>query len=113
MKKIEAYIRPEQLEDVKEALKELNINGISVAQIMGSGTQRGYREFVRGTEVDYNFLKKIKIDLVVPDSRLEEVLDTIVETAKTGEIGDGKIFISDIQDAIRIRTGERGESAVR
>lgn len=112
MKKIEAYIRPEQLEDVKEALKSLNVNGISVTQIMGSGCQRGYREFVRGTEVDYNFLKKIKIELVVPDSRLEEILDKIVETAKTGQVGDGKIFISEIQDALRIRTGERGEAAL-
>lgn len=112
MKKIEAYIRPEQLEDVKEALKSLNVNGISVTQIMGSGCQRGYREFVRGTEVDYNFLKKIKIELVVSDSRLEEILDKIVETAKTGQIGDGKIFISEIQDALRIRTGERGEAAL-
>jgi nitrogen regulatory protein P-II 1 len=112
MKKIEAYIRPEQLEDIKEALKSLNVNGISVSQIMGSGCQRGYREFVRGTEVDYNFLKKIKIELVVPDTRLEEILAKIVETAKTGRIGDGKIFISEIQDALRIRTGERGEDAI-
>ncbi|MVB09889.1 Nitrogen regulatory protein P-II [Caprobacter fermentans] len=113
MKKIEAYIRPEQLEDVKVALKSMNVNGISVTQIMGSGCQRGYREFIRGTEVDYNFLKKIKIELVVPDSRLEEILGKIIETAKTGKIGDGKIFISEISDAIRIRTGERGESTVR
>ncbi|QNK42151.1 P-II family nitrogen regulator [Caproicibacter fermentans] len=113
MKKIEAYIRPEQLEDVKEALKSMNVNGISVTQIMGSGCQRGYREFIRGTEVDYNFLKKIKIELVVPDSRLEEILSKIIETAKTGKIGDGKIFISEISDAIRIRTGERGELTVR
>ncbi|OCN00328.1 transcriptional regulator [Clostridium sp. W14A] len=113
MKKIEAYIRPEQLEDVKVALKSMNVNGISVTQIMGSGCQRGYLEFIRGTEVDYNFLKKIKIELVVPDSRLEEILGKIIETAKTGKIGDGKIFISEISDAIRIRTGERGESTVR
>lgn len=113
MKKIEAFIRPEQLEDMKDALKSLNVSGISVMQIMGSGCQRGYREFVRGTEVDYNFLQKIKIELVVPDARLEEILAKIVETAKTGNIGDGKIFVSEIQDAIRIRTGERGEAAVR
>ena len=113
MKKIEAYIRPEQIEDIKEALKLLNVNGISVTQIMGSGCQRGYREVVHGTEVDYNFLPKIKIELVVSDSRMDEVVDKIIETAKTGEIGDGKIFISEIQDAIRIRTGERGEAAIR
>lgn len=113
MKKIEAYIRPEQIEDIKENLKPLNLDGISVTQIMGTGNQRGYTEFVRGTEVDYNFLPKIKLELVVEDDRLEKVLECIVETAKTGKIGDGKIFISEIQDAIRIRTGERGESAIR
>lgn len=113
MKKIEAYIRPEQIEDIKESLKSLKLDGISVTQLMGTGNQRGYKEFVRGTEVDYNFLPKIKIELVVEDDRLEEVLGHIVETAKTGKIGDGKIFISEIQDAIRIRTGERGVEAIR
>lgn len=112
VKKIEAYIRPEQIEDMKDALKALNVNGISVAQIMGSGSQRGYREVIRGTEVDYNFLPKIKIELVVEDSRLDEIVDSIIDTAKTGNFGDGKIFISEIQEAIRIRTGERGEKAL-
>ena len=110
MKKIEAYIRPEQMEDIKDALKSLNVNGISVTQIMGSGCQRGY--LVRGTEVDYNFLPKIKIELVIPDARLDEVVDKIVETAKTGNIGDGKIFVSEVGEAIRIRTGERGDAAL-
>ncbi len=112
MKKIEAYIRPEQIEDMKDALKALNVNGISVTQIMGSGSQRGYREVIRGMEVDYNFLPKIKIELVVEDSRLDEIVDAIIDTAKTGNFGDGKIFISEIQEAIRIRTGERGDKAL-
>lgn len=112
MKKIEAVIRPEQMEDIKEALKPMNLNGISVMQIMGSGCQRGWKEFIRGTEVDINFLPKIKMEMVVADSRAEEVIRIIMETAQTGEIGDGKIFISEISDAIRIRTGERGDAAV-
>lgn len=112
MKKIEAVIRPEQMEDIKEALKPMNLNGISVMQIMGSGCQRGWKEFIRGTEVDINFLPKIKMEMVVADSRAEEVIRIITETAQTGEIGDGKIFISEISDAIRIRTGERGDAAV-
>lgn len=113
MKKIEAIIRPEQIEDVKEDLKPLNIKGISISQIMGSGCQRGYTEYVRGTEVDYNFLPKIKMELVVMDEQVEEVIKRIVETAKTGNIGDGKIFITDVLDAVRIRTGERGNAAIK
>lgn len=112
MKKIDAIIRPEQMEDIKEALRPMYLNGISITQIMGSGCQRGWKEFIRGTEVDINFLPKIKIELVVADSRAEEVIDIIMKTAQTGEIGDGKIFISEITDAIRIRTGERGEAAI-
>ncbi|MCI1989978.1 MAG: P-II family nitrogen regulator [Oscillospiraceae bacterium] len=113
MKKIEAIIRPEQIEDIKEDLKALNIKGISVSQIMGSGCQRGYREYVRGTEVDYNFLPKMKLELVVADEQVESVVQRIVETAKTGNIGDGKIFITDVLDAVRIRTGERGSAAIK
>lgn len=113
MKKIEAIIRPEQIEDIKESLKPLNLNGISVTQIMGSGCQKGWTEFIRGSEVDYNFLPKIKIELVVSDEQMEDVVQKIITTAQTGEIGDGKIFISEIQDAIRIRTGERGISALQ
>lgn len=112
MKKIEAMIRPEQLADIKESLKALDLNGISVTQIMGSGCQKGWTEFIRGSEVDYNFLPKIKIELVVSDEQVEDVVATIISTAQTGEIGDGKIFISDIQDVIRIRTGERGMAAL-
>lgn len=113
MKKIEAIIRPEQIEDIKECLKPLNLNGISINQIMGSGCQRGWKEFVRGVEVDYNFLPKIKLELVVSDSQVDDVVSRIIETANTGNIGDGKIFISDVLDAIRIRTGERGDDAIK
>lgn len=113
MKKIEAYIRPEKLEDIKEILGALHINGLSISEIMGCGNQMGWKEYVRGSEVDYNFLSKIRIDLVVEDERAEEVVAKICEAAKTGEVGDGKIFLSDIQDAVRIRTGERGLKAIR
>lgn len=113
MKKIEAIIRPDQIEDIKESLKPLNLSGISVTQIMGIGCQRGWTEIVRGTEVDYNFLPKIKLEMVVLDEQAEEIIGRITETAKTGNIGDGKIFLYDVLDAVRIRTGERGEDAVR
>lgn len=113
MKRIEAIIRPEQLEDVKENLKKLKINGISITQIMGTGCQRGYKEYVRGMEVDFNFLKKIKVELIVADEQLEPVIANIIDTAQTGNYGDGKIFVSDVVDAIRIRTGERGSDALK
>lgn len=113
MKKIEAYIRPEKLEDIKEILSSLRLNGLSISEIMGCGNQMGWKEIVRGAEVDYNFLPKIKIDLVVDDDQAEEVIARISDTAKTGEVGDGKIFISDVQDAVRIRTGERGLKAIK
>lgn len=113
MKKLEIYIRPDKLEEVKDALKAIDLNGISISQIMGCGSQMGWKEVVRGSEVDYNFLPKIKIEIVVLDIQVEAVIDTVVATARTGEVGDGKIFISEIKDAIRIRTGERGASAVK
>lgn len=112
MKRIEAIIRPEQLEDVKENLQKLNVNGISITQIMGTGCQRGYKEYVRGMEVDFHFLKKIKLELIVADDQLEPVIANIVETAQTGNYGDGKIFVSEVVEAIRIRTGERGDEAL-
>lgn len=112
MKKIEAFIRPEKLEDIKEILCALKINGISISEIMGCGNQKGWKEFVRGSEVELNFLPKIKIELVVQDDQVETVIKKICDNAHTGEAGDGKIFISDIQDAIRIRTRERGPSAL-
>ncbi|MDD4715977.1 MAG: P-II family nitrogen regulator [Oscillospiraceae bacterium] len=113
MKKIEAYIRPEKLEDIKAVMDPLHLNGLSIMQVMGCGTQKGWKEYIRGEEIDYNILSKIKIELVVEDEQVELVIQGIVETAQTGEIGDGKIFISDIQDAVRIRTGERGNDALK
>jgi len=112
MKKIEAYIRPEKLENIKEVLDCAHLNGLSISQIMGCGSQKGWHEFIRGSEVDYNFLPKIKIETVVRDDQVEAVVQAIIEKAKTGEIGDGKIFISEVSDAIRVRTGERGEDAI-
>lgn len=113
MKKIEAYIRPEKLEDIKAMMDPLHLNGLSIMQVMGCGIQKGWKEYVRGEEIDYNVVSKIKIELVVEDEQAESVIKSIVQTAKTGEIGDGKIFVSDIQDAIRIRTGERGTDALK
>lgn len=113
MKKIEAFIRPEKLEDIKQILDSLQLNGVSVMQVMGCGNQKGWKEFVRGTEVDYNFLPKIKIEVVVIDEQADDVIDKLIEKAYTGEPGDGKIFVSDISDAIRIRTKERGIDAIK
>ena len=113
MKKIEAYIRPEKLADIKEILGTLKINGLSISQVMGAGNQKGWKEFVRGTEVDYNFLQKLKLEIVVLDGQVEEIVENICKTAYTGEVGDGKIFVSDVIDAVRIRTGERGDDAVK
>jgi len=113
MKKIEAFMRPEKLEDIREALVSLKINGLSISEIMGCGSQKGWKEYVRGSEVDYNFLPKIKIEIVIRDEQVEEVIEKICEKAYTGEVGDGKIFISDVADAVRIRTKERGEAAIK
>jgi Nitrogen regulatory protein PII len=113
MKKIEAYIRPEKLEDIKSLLAQLNLNGLSMSQVMGFGRQKGWKEFVRGTEIDYNFLPKIKLEIVVAEEEVENIVSQITETACTGNVGDGKIFISDVNDAIRIRTKERGIDAVK
>jgi len=113
MKKIEAYIRPEKLEDTKEILTKYNLNGLSIMQVMGCGKQKGWKKFVRGTEVDYNFLQKIKLEMVVLDEQVEDVVQGIIEISSTGEFGDGKIFIYDVNDAIRVRTKERGEEAIK
>jgi nitrogen regulatory protein P-II 1 len=113
MKKIEAYIRPEKLSDIKEMLNQLNVGGLSISQIMGAGNQKGWREYVRGAEVEYNFVQKLKLEIVVLDEQVNEIVDKICEKAYTGEVGDGKIFISDIIDAIRIRTRERGIDAIK
>lgn len=112
MKKIEAIVRPEQLETLKEALLKSKVNGITINQVFGCGNQYGWTEFHRGSEIIMNTLAKVEFKIVIPDSRLEEIIDIIVKNAQTGEIGDGKIFVSDISDCIRIRSGERGETAL-
>lgn len=113
MKKIEAFIRPEKIEEVKGVLESLHLNGLSISQVMGCGNQKGWKEFVRGSEVDYNFLPKIKIETVVPDEQAEAVVNSIIDKVYTGEFGDGKIFVSTIDDAVRIRTKERGNDAIK
>jgi nitrogen regulatory protein P-II 1 len=112
MKKIEAIIRPSRLEDVKDALNKIDISGLTISQVMGCGRQKGRKEVYRGTEVEINILPKVKVEVMVPDSIAEKVIETIIGAARLGEIGDGKIFVIDLADAIRIRTGERGESAL-
>ena len=112
MKKIEAIIRPEKLEDIKESLCSANFKGITISQVMGCGSQKGWKEVYRGTQVDLTILPKVLIEIIVHDDELEETLDIIIKHARTGEIGDGKIFVSEIYDVIRIRTGERGEMAL-
>lgn len=112
MKKIEAIIRPGKLEEIKEALNKFNIHGLTISQVMGCGLQKGRKEFYRGTEVTLNLLPKIKIEIVCTDKHLDDILKLISDQAKTGEVGDGKIFIYNVEDTIRIRTGERGEGAI-
>lgn len=112
MKRIEAIIRPSKLEDIKDALKHKNINGITISQVMGCGKQRGWTEYHRGTEIITNVLPKIEVKIVVEDEKVEDVIELITSIARTGEVGDGKIFVIDIADCIRIRTGERGSSAL-
>lgn len=108
MKKIEAIIKPTRLNIVKEALTEIGIKGMTVYEVKGFGHQKGHTEIFRGTEYKVDFLNKVKIEMFVKDSELEKVLDVIIINAKTGEIGDGKIFVSPVSEVIRIRTGERG-----
>ena len=112
MKKIEAIIRPEKLEPLKDALLQRQISGITINQVFGCGKQYGFTEFVRGNTVIMNTLSKVEIRIVVPDERLEEIVDLIISVAETGEYGDGKIFISEVLDCIRIRTKERGDAAL-
>ncbi len=112
MKKIEAIIKPFKLDEVKEALHEVGIQGITVIEAKGFGRQKGHTELYRGAEYVVDFLPKVKIEVVIEDSMLDAVLDAVQAAAKTGRIGDGKIFISSIDEAIRIRTGEKGAEAV-
>lgn len=112
MKKIEAIIKPFKLDEVKEALNGIGVQGMTVTEVKGFGRQKGYVEVYRGKEYEVRFLPKIKIEIVIPESMVEMVVNTIIENAKTGSIGDGKIFVYPIDDVIRIRTGETGELAV-
>lgn len=112
MKKIEAIIRPGKLEEIKEALNKFNVQGLTISQVMGCGLQKGRKEFYRGTEITLNLLPKIKVEIVTKDSYVEDIIRLISEEAKTGEVGDGKIFVYPVEDAVRIRTGERGENAI-
>ncbi len=112
MKKIEAVIRPFKLDEVKEALLEIGVHGMTITEVRGYGRQKGHKETYRGSEYQIEFVPKLKIEIVVDDSLLEKVVDAILTTAKTGQVGDGKIFISDIKDAIRIRTDESGPDAL-
>ena len=112
MKKIEAIIKPFKLNDVKEALNAIGILGMTVMEVKGFGRQKGHTEIYRGSEYTIDLLPKIKIEVVVADGRMEEIVNLIVQKAKTGKIGDGKVFVSNIEEAVRIRTEERGEKAV-
>jgi len=112
MKKIEAIIKPFKLEEVKDALGEIGIEGMTVIEVKGFGRQKGHTEIYRGSEYTVDFLPKIKMELVVADGQVEPAVAAILKSAKTGKIGDGKVFVSNVEDAIRIRTEEKGEKAV-
>lgn len=112
MKKIEAIIRPHKLDEVQDALQEAGFTGLTVSEIRGYGRQKGHKEIYRGTEYNINFVPKLKIELICSDEKAEKALEIIINTSKTGQVGDGKIFIFNVEDAIRIRTGESGESAL-
>jgi len=112
MKKVEAIIKPFKLEDVKEALSEIGVQGMTVSEVKGFGRQKGHTEIYRGSEYTVDFLPKVKLEIVVDDEQTDEVVDKIVSTANTGKIGDGKVFVSPVEEAVRIRTGEKGAEAV-
>ena len=112
MKKIEAIIKPFKLDDVKEALTEIGVIGMTVMEVRGFGRQKGHTELYRGSEYTIDFLPKVKVEIVVADSLVSKVVETIIAAAKTGSIGDGKVFVLPVEEAVRIRTGERGEDAI-
>jgi len=112
MKKIEAIIKPFKLDEVKDKLAEVEIHGVTVTDVKGFGRQKGHTELYRGAEYVVDFLPKVKLEVVVSDNQLEEVTEAIMKAAQTGRIGDGKLFVSNLEDVVRIRTGERGEDAV-
>lgn len=112
MKKIEAIIQPHKLEEVKEALIGIGVEGITISEVRGHGRQKGHTELYRGAEYKVDLLPKVKLEMFVPDSRVEEIIGTLSTAASTGKIGDGKIVVSSIEEVIRIRNGERGETAL-
>jgi len=112
MKKVEAIIKPFKLDDVKEALQEVGVQGLSVTEVKGFGRQKGHTELYRGAEYVVDFLPKVKIEMVLPDDQVDTAVDAIISAARTEKIGDGKIFVSPVEQAIRIRTGETGDDAV-
>ncbi len=112
MKKIEAIIKPFKLEEVKESLAAVGIQGLTVSEVKGFGRQKGHKELYRGAEYIVEFLPKVKLEVVVPDSKVEQTVDAIVKAASTGRIGDGKIFVSPVEEVVRIRTGETGDVAL-
>jgi nitrogen regulatory protein P-II 1 len=112
MKKLEAIIKPFKLDEVREALSEIGVNGLTVTEVKGFGRQKGHTELYRGAEYVVDFLPKIKIELVIPDSLVESAMEAIIKSARTGKIGDGKIFVTNVEQVIRIRTGETDEAAI-
>lgn len=112
MKKVEAVVQPFKMEEVKEALKAIGVDGMTITEVRGHGRQKGHKEIYRGQEYNVDLLPKVKIEMVVADDRLEEVIVAVTSAARTGKIGDGKIFIYDVMEAVRIRNGDRGETAL-
>lgn len=112
MKKIEAIIRPFKLDDVKEALSEIGVRGMTITEVKGYGRQKGHTELYRGAEYKIDFLPKIKIEIVAPDNMVDKIVNAIIKSAKTGQVGDGKIFIYPVEEVIRVRTEETGEDAI-
>jgi nitrogen regulatory protein P-II 1 len=112
MKKIEAIIQPHKLDEVKDALKGLGVEGMTISEVRGHGRQKGHKEVYRGMEYDVDLLPKVKIEIVLADSRVDEIASALVTAARTGKIGDGKVFIFDVADAIRIRNGDTGEASL-
>ena len=111
MKKVEAIIRHFKLDDVKQALTECGVAGMTVTEVRGFGRQKGHTEMYRGTEYEVDFVPKVKVEVAIPDAKLQTVLATIIKSAQTGQVGDGKIFVSELSEVVRIRTGESGEEA--
>jgi nitrogen regulatory protein P-II 1 len=112
MKKIEAIIQPHKLDEVKEALKAIGVDGMTITEVRGHGRQKGHKEVYRGMEYEIDLLPKVKVELVIPDARLDEIARALVLAARTGKIGDGKVFVFDVADAIRIRNDDTGEAAL-